>query len=275
MGMKSKDLVANYRPLKEIAQEMGYNVENFKSESNEELKRTLKKKIGEDYLPEEIVREMAAQKLIRAVESRRQLKEVLADFWYNHFNIDITKGQDKWLLPEYEREVIRPHLFGKFSDMLSATAHSPAMLFYLDNHLSRGPKEGNKDRLRFPEKPKPGLNENYAREILELHTLGVDGGYTQKDVTELARILTGWSIEDKKNPVFDFKAKFHDKGQKTFLNTVFPAGHMQDEGERAIAMIANHPSTANFIALKLCRAFVADNPPKAFGRSCRCSFHKN
>lgn len=240
-----------YRTLDEHLLAMGLDK---KIKDDPEAKKEIRQKIGEENLPEEIVKEMTSQRTLRAIRSKRQLQEVLVDFWYNHFNVDINKGEDKWLVPSFEQNSIRPNIWGRFEVLLKATAHDPAMLFYLDNHLSRGPNKKNES----------GLNENYAREILELHTLGVDGGYTQKDVTELARILTGWSIADvKKNPVFEYKDKIHDKGEKTFLGTAFPANGDGAEGERALTLIANHPSTAHFISMKLARYFVSDHPPEA------------
>jgi uncharacterized protein (DUF1800 family) len=245
--MTSAQLIAAYPRAEEIAEKMGIKKEDF-NKGSDDVKKKIRAQIGEEHLPEQIVREMTATRLIRAVESRRQLQEVLTDFWLNHFNIDVTKGLEKWLLPEFEREVIRKHIFGKFSDLLRATAHSPAMLFYLDNQASRN----------------DGLNENYAREIMELHTLGVDGGYTQSDVTQLARILTGWSIEEPRiDPVFKFRERIHDRGEKTFLGQKFQVGHGIDEGERAIDMLAENPATARFISTKLARYFVSDQPPKS------------
>ncbi len=263
--MTSQELLAHFEKPIDVAKRKGIDKERFQNE--EGMKQMIRSEIGKENLPDEIDREMKGQKLIRAVESRRQLQEVLVDFWYNHFNIDITKGEEKWMVPVYEKEVIRKHLFGKFGDFLRATAHSPAMLFYLDNHLSQSaidydpsgnPKENKKGNHQG------GLNENYAREIIELHTLGVDGGYTQSDVTELARILTGWSIEDKKtDPTFKFRERVHDRGVKKFLGQTYPAGHGQEEGERALDQLIAHPSTAKFIATKLCRYFVNDDPPQA------------
>ena len=141
-----------------------------------------------------VARDLQEGKLLRAVYSNRQLEEVLVDFWFNHFNVFLDKGADRYLATEYERDAIRPHVLGKFRDLLEATAKSPAMLFYLDNWQSVGAQR----RARVPRGPnaqRRGLNENYGRELMELHTLGVDGGYTQKDVTEVARCFTGWTID--------------------------------------------------------------------------------
>jgi uncharacterized protein (DUF1800 family) len=231
--------------------------------------------------PGEVDRELAAARLLRAVDSERQLDAVLTDFWFNHFNVSSAKGPVKWLVVPYERDVIRPHMYGKFRDLLGAVAKSPAMLIYLDNAqssidaryapLSSRPAIDEMEsrmaaRANGKGRTKLGLNENYARELLELHTLGVDGGYKQKDVTELARILTGWTVarpnarNGLEDLAFRFDARRHDPGSKVFLGTPYFGGG-QDEGERALDRLARHPSTARFIATKLCRRFVADDPP--------------
>lgn len=210
-------------------------------------------------------------KIYRAVYSNRQLEELIADFWYNHFNVFLDKGADRFYVPSYERDAIRPFVLGNFRDLLSATAHSPAMLFYLDNWQSvanPAPGKGNK-RSR-------GLNENYARELLELHTLGVDGGYTQKDIIEVARCFTGWTM---KNPnaggSFEYNDKVHDKGEKIVLGVTIPAGGGQDDAERVLDIVAHHPSTARFISRKLAARFVADNPPPALIDRMAATFTKS
>jgi len=231
--------------------------------------------------PQEVQRELTAARLLRGVDSERQFDAVLTDFWFNHFNVSAEKGPVRWLVVPYERDVIRPRMYGKFRDLLGAVAHSPAMLIYLDNAQSsidpRYAPASSRARIdRMEERmaargkgPKRlGLNENYARELLELHTLGVDGGYTQKDVTELARILTGWGVArpNARNGLRDFAFRFdgnrHDPGVKTFLGETYE-GAGEAEGERALDRLARSPSTARFIALKLCRRFVADDPPPA------------
>src|SRR3954468_2928577 len=205
-----------------------------------------------------LVVELAEQKIVRAVYSERQLQEVLADFWFNHFNVDARKGRDRFLLTAYERDVIRPHVFGKFRDLLGATANSPAMLFYLDNWMSADPNRPHSGA------GKKGLNENYARELMELHTLGVDGGYTQKDVTEVARAFTGWTIENpRRGGGFTFNRRLHDPGQKVVLGHVIKAGGDESDGEQVLDLLAKHPATARFIAAKLVRHFVSDTPPAA------------
>jgi uncharacterized protein (DUF1800 family) len=210
--------------------------------------------------PQQVVfYDLAEAKLYRAIYSNRQLSEELADFWFNHFNIFIDKGADRFMIPAYERDAIRPYVLGHFRDLLEATAISPAMLFYLDNWQSVAPplvKRPNGNR------PQRGLNENYARELMELHTLGVDGGYTQKDVTEVARCFTGWTIRNpQQGGDFFFNDRVHDKGEKIVLGVKIPAGGGKDDAEKVLDILANHSSTARFISTKLARRFVADEPP--------------
>jgi uncharacterized protein (DUF1800 family) len=238
----------------------------------------------------QVINELTQARMIRAVESERQLQEVLTDFWFNHFNVFVGKGQVRQYLTEYERDVIRPNVLGSFRELLGKVAHSPAMLFYLDNWQSStpNPEVRNPDlerRINDPrltpqqrqrlqqrlqqmrpaagQRPTRGINENYARELMELHTLGVDGGYTQQDVVELARILTGWTIDlPRQGGSFVFRSAMHDTGTKTLLGTTFgSAGEV--EGERALDLLAAHPSTARHIAFKLTQRFVADEPPQA------------
>ncbi len=203
-------------------------------------------------------------KIYRAVYSRRQLQELLTDFWYNHFNVFLDKGADRYMVPTYERDSIRPNVFGKFRGLLEATAKSPAMLFYLDNWQSVAPRPAPAN----PRAPKPrqtrGLNENYARELMELHTLGVDGGYTQKDIIEVARCFTGWTIKaPRMGGGFEYNDRVHDKGEKIVLGAIIPAGGGIEDGERVLDILARHPSTARFISRKLATRFVADNPPQS------------
>ncbi len=235
--------------------------------------------------------ELQHAKLARAVLSERQLEEVLVDFWFNHFNVDARKQQVRATVVSYEQDVIRPHVFGHFRDLLGATAHSAAMLVYLDNfrssrEMTLGPREqAAAERLRrevmgeeamkpeadamTPATPAPpaapakrGLNENYGRELLELHTLGVDGGYTQGDVQEVARAFTGWTLNPR-NGDFVFRRTWHDDGPKKILGVEFASGGGVKDGERALDMLASHPATARRIATKLCQRFVADEPPAA------------
>jgi uncharacterized protein (DUF1800 family) len=234
--------------------------------------------------PEQVVGdELMQAKLLRAIYSERQLDEVMTDFWFNHFNVFIGKGADRYLVTSYERDVIRPHALGKFEDLLVATAKSPAMLFYLDNWLSVGPQSDvalgirrnpypRPRYRRFPPPPNPakakgkrnsGLNENYGRELMELHTLGVNGGYTQRDVTEVARVLTGWTIDQpQKGGSFKFEEKMHEPGTKMVLGHKIKQ-HGEKEGMEVLHLLAHHPSTAHFICTKLAMRFVSDDPPPA------------
>ncbi len=263
----------------------------------------------------ELTREFVNQRIIRARYANNQLLEVLTGFWFNHFNVSLTKPQLNLLAPAYERDVIRPNITGKFKDLLSATAHSPAMLFYLDNFISSATIENSENKMADSRIEKyleskidgtdsisqasirklknnrrnKGLNENYARELMELHTLGVDGGYTQNDVTEAARVLTGWSIypfEDGYAPGvrkliekigdeklsekgyvhqgdFFFAINRHDIKEKIVLGKTFPSGNGYSEGMALIDMLAHHPSTSFFISRKLATYFVCDNPPQS------------
>jgi uncharacterized protein (DUF1800 family) len=227
--------------------------------------------------------ELAAARVERATHSERQLEEVLVDFWMNHFNVFAGKGADRILLTSYERDAVRPHVLGRFEDLLSATAHDPAMLFYLDNWLSVAPgatpprglggkrvPSGINEKKRLPsginEKKRlpSGINENYARELLELHTLGVDGGYTQEDVIEVARAFTGWSLDrPRRGGGFVFHEWAHDPGPKTVLGHALPAGGGEGDGEGVLHFLATHPSTARFVSTKLAQRFVADDPPES------------
>lgn len=217
-----------------------------------------------------VVLELSDQKILRAVYSERQLQEVLTDFWFNHFNVDARKGVDRFLLTEYERETIRPHVLGTFRDLLEATAKSPAMLFYLDNWMSAsgtglapGARRNLSPTTRATNAAR-GLNENYGRELMELHTLGVDGGYTQKDVTEVARAFTGWTIQQpRQGGSFRFDPRIHDDGGKMVLGHRIKAGGGMSDGEQVLDILAKHPATAHFIATKLVRRFVSDTPPPA------------
>jgi uncharacterized protein (DUF1800 family) len=238
--------------------------------------------------PPRIVAELSMAKVTRAIYSERQFQQVMDDFWFNHFNVFAGKGEDRYYLTSYERDVIQPHAFGKFKDLVTLTAKSPAMLFYLDNFLSADPRAAQRQAMqramrqqarygRFgrPWPPRPpanpqqakknerGLNENYGRELMELHTLGVDAGYTQKDVTEVARCFTGWTIEKPRQYAdFKFDDKLHDPDPKIVLGKKIHAGGMKD-GEQVIDLLVHHPSTAKFISTKLARRFVSDNPPAA------------
>src|SRR5439155_26074241 len=236
--------------------------------------------------PQRVVEELAMAKVTRAIYSERQLQQVMDDFWFNHFNVYAAKGEVKWYLTSYERDVIQPHTLGKFKDLVEATAKSPAMLFYLDNFLSADPRAAQRMAMEraarqarrggfggrpFPmpqqqgqkKKQERGLNENYGRELMELHTLGVDGGYTQKDVTEVARCFTGWTIEKPRdNPEFKFDERLHDPDTKIVLGKNIHNGGMAD-GKDVIELLAKNPNTAKFISTKLARRFVSDTPPQS------------
>jgi uncharacterized protein (DUF1800 family) len=232
--------------------------------------------------PQQVVNnELVEGKLLRTIYSNRQLQEVMTDFWFNHFNVFVGKGPEHYLLTSYERDVIRPHALGKFEDLLVATAQSPAMLFYLDNWLSVGPnsdvangipKRANNDWKRRARNngqtnqskgKRNGLNENYGRELMELHTLGVNGGYTQQDVTEVARVFTGWTLKQPNlGGGFTFEERTHEPGDKTVLgHRIKPKG--EKEGFEVLHILAHHPSTAKFVCTKLAVRFVADDPPQA------------
>ena len=246
--MSPSELLALYREAQQAGRE-AKQMEGGQSNAQPGVRREMLRPI---------VLEASQQRLLRAVHSPGQLEEVLVDFWFNHFNVFAGKGPVGVLVGSYERGAIRPHVFGKFRQMLGATAKHPAMLIYLDN------VQNGQQKIGSP----AGLNENYARELMELHTLGVDGGYTQRDVTELARMLTGWTVDYRAvhtgavGPAFRFDAGRHDKGAKQWLGrAVEPAG--QQEGEAALDVLAAHPATARHIAFKLAQAFVADQPPPA------------
>ena len=253
-------------------------------------------------LPQRIVAELSMAKMTCAVYSERQLQEMMVDFWYNHFNVFAAKGADRWLITAYERDAIRPHAMGKFRDLLEATAKSPAMLFFLDNWLSADPVAWRKlqqeqqqrremrgggfgpgpfGRPRFPQggpapngnpndpnanakqKQERGLNENYGRELMELHTLGVDGGYTQDDVINVAKAFTGWSIrQPRRDPEFFFEERLHDTSVKSVLGHKIHEGGMKD-GEEVLDILARDPHTARHISYELAQRFVSDNPPQA------------
>jgi uncharacterized protein (DUF1800 family) len=213
--------------------------------------------------PYMVITDLQRAKLLRAVYGKRQLYEVMVDFWENHFSIFANKDDDRYLLTSFDRETVRPFALARFRDLLGATAHSPAMLFYLDQWRSSVPRP-------YPAKNgKPagvdgGLNENYARELMELHTMGVDGGYTQKDVQEVARCFTGWTIEKpNQEGLFLYRPGLHDDGEKLVLgHKILPGGGIAD-GERVLDILATHPATARFIATKLARRFISDDPPKS------------
>ena len=278
---------------------------------NEKYREAIQKYYRENGLqrPERIIVELQASRIMRAVYSERQLQEVMVDFWTNHFNIFANKGADRYLLTSYDRDTIRPYAMGKFSQLLEATAQSPAMLFYLDNFQSVSPNMNNRPGFLRPQpqqqqqQQRRGIKENYARELMELHTLGVDGGSTQKDVQEVARCFTGWTIfqprggaaaaavvlprdGDRRNArlgeamrrtagTFFFNARAHDDGEKTVLGHKIPAGGGMKDGLMVLDILVHHPSTAKFIATKLVRHFVADTPPPALVERVAATFRKS
>ncbi|MBA3674015.1 MAG: DUF1800 domain-containing protein, partial [Chitinophagaceae bacterium] len=285
------------------------SVKTDKKEYRQQLKAYMDK---ENIRPvQELYRQFIGQKVLRAAYSNNQLQEVLTDFWFNHFNVSMTKNDCAQFIPNYERDVIRPNVLGKFENLVLATAKSPAMLLYLDNFSSvgengnnnlqqnqivrkrlaqnkgmMGDSLNNKGKIKKPKKAS-GLNENYAREVMELHTLGVDGGYTQNDVTQAARVLTGWTIypmsdkgygnamkkvvdkfgEDKladrgfvHDGDFLFAVNKHDNKEKIVLGKTFAANGGYEEGVQLLKMLAHHASTAKFISRKIAVRFVSDNP---------------
>jgi uncharacterized protein (DUF1800 family) len=275
---------------------------------NEKYREAIQKYYRENGLqrPERIIVELQASRIMRAVYSERQLQEVMVDFWTNHFNVFANKGADRWLLTSYDRDTIRPYAMGKFSQLLEATAQSPAMLFYLDNFQSVSPNTNDRPGFLRPQpqqQQRRGINENYARELMELHTLGVDGGYTQKDVQEVARCFTGWTIfqprggaaaaaavmprdGERRNArlgdamrrtagTFFFNARAHDDGEKTVLGHKIPAGGGMKDGLMVLDILVHHPSTAKFIATKLVRHFVSDTPPPALVERVAATFRKS
>ena len=217
----------------------------------------------------EIAVALAAHRVAHAVDAAHPLHETMVDFWANHFSVFVRKGMEAIFLASYEADVLRPHALGRFGELLPATASHPAMLFYLDNWRSAAPQPpGFGFFPAFPGQAKrqrpEGLNENYARELLELHTLGVDGGYTQHDVEQVARVFTGWTIDrPRRAPAFRFAPGWHDSGPKVVLGQPIAGGQGVEEGEALLARLASHPSTANHLARKLARRFIADDPPRA------------
>jgi uncharacterized protein (DUF1800 family) len=338
----------SYPDQQMLARKLGLQPKQAQGEDAQAMRKKIQEYAKDNGLaqPQRLLQELMGQKIVRAVYSERQLQEVMADFWYNHFNIDWSKNQDKWLTTDFEMNAIRPNALGKFKDLLMATAKSPAMLFYLDNHLSAVPDERvAAARPQGQAKRKSGINENYARELMELHTLGVDGGYTQKDVQEVARALTGWTIMNDQvaqqlqrqqqqlqrasqqaqlqtlqqlqqqqraaqqrraqtqaqvgqaqngktaqqeiaelrglQPAarvargkFIFRPLMHDTGQKVVLGYTIKANGGIEDGEQVIDILAHHPSTARFIATKLVRRFVSDNPPQSLVDRVAATFTK-
>jgi uncharacterized protein (DUF1800 family) len=314
LDMSTRKLLEEFPPPNQAAKQAGETKDEYKRQIEEKRRAALAQMTdtGNDNTdraqeqltkiqgPNRIIAELSMAKLDRAVYSNRQLEAVMEDFWFNHFNVFANKGADRWMLTAYVRDTIRPHTMGKFQDLLTATAKSPAMLFFLDNWQSVDPvafKEHQQEiamrRARYqgafgggfppspgtfpdpnrqfpgaqggarPQQQDRGLNENYGREVMELHTVGVDTGYTQQDVVEMARCLTGWTVrEPRRDPDFVFKPEFHAEGKKVVMGHTFNYGGEKD-GEEALKMLANDPHTARFISTELARHFVSDNPPPA------------
>ena len=243
-----------------------------------------------------VLGDVQSARVARAVVSERQLQEVMTDFWENHFTVYAGKGITRFLVPAYDRDVIRPHAMGNFRTLLGAVAKSPAMLFYLDQWQSaadsthetlgagrRGRTSARRRAQAMAFQPRPagtalparrsrGLNENYARELMELHTLGVDAGYSQQDVIEVARALTGWTMVSRQRPEFVFRPQVHDADEKLVLGHRMPAGRGIEDGEEVLDLLARDPRTARFIARKLAVRFVSDAPPPALDERAAATF---
>ena len=308
LKMSSAKLVNEFPPPALAAKKEGLTKEQFQEERKEKGQSEVRQmrdsgerdpaklQLARMQGPQRIISEISMAKVNRAIYSDRQLYEVMANFWFNHFNVFAGKGADRWMLTAYERDTIRPHAMGKFQDLLEATAKSPAMLFYLDNWQSADPlawqrlqQQRNMRRSRYggifggmaPPSPRQfpnaqgagqgqqakkqerGLNENYGREIMELHTLGVEGGYSQQDVIEVAKCFTGWTIrEPRRDPEFFFDNRIHTPGPKYVMGKKINGGGMKD-GQEVIKLLAHNPNTAKFISTEIARHFVSDDPPQA------------
>jgi uncharacterized protein (DUF1800 family) len=277
LDMETVELVSTFREVRAERRQQ-QRADSMRPDSNAMRNRAMNNASQSRRNLQQSVNQVATAKLLRATVSERQLYEQLVDFWENHFNVFSGKGQTRLYIPEYDREVIRPRAMGRFRDLLGAVAKSPAMLFYLDNAqsvadsgrrtLARG--LGANARRQQVRRGR-GLNENYARELMELHTLGVDGGYTQQDVVEVARALTGWSI-DPQTGSFVFRPFAHDADEKVVLGQKFPGGRGIEEGERVLDILASHPSTARYISRKLAVRFVSDSAPAALVDRCAKEF---
>src|ERR1700726_258956 len=278
--MTAQALLAQYPQPDAAAKRLGITVAEYRKHMDDLTHPPQGTRPAPSALPQEVLNELAQSKLLRAIYSQRQLEQQLTDFWFNHFNVFAYKDLDLWLLAPYERDAIRPHALGKFRDLLESTAKSPAMLFYLDNYLSADPrafapkhappaKHTPPPKHSAPSHPLPplggkrGLNENYGRELMELHTLGVDGGYNQEDVIAVARAFTGWTIESpRENPVFYFDERIHDPDPKRVLGKNIKGGGIKD-GEQVLDLLVKNQNTARHISLQLAQHFVSDDPPPA------------
>jgi uncharacterized protein (DUF1800 family) len=310
LRMSSGELLAKYPPPNQIAKREGMTVEEYREQMQQKIqaKRQEMRQEGMDPAeiqfetmpgPRRIQAELDLATIDRAIYSNRQLYEVMANFWANHFNVNVNKGLDRWLITDYIENTIRPRAMGKFEELLVATAKSPAMLFYLDNWLSADPvafqqmqaqiaarrrrfdgmfagmqmpqqrsfpQAGNSPQQQGqlpPKKQERGLNENYGREVMELHTVGVNGGYKQADVIQMADCLTGWTIRTpRRDPEFFFNDRLHDQSPKVVMGQTFNYGGMKD-GLVALHMLATSPATAKHISFELAQHFVSDDPPPA------------
>jgi uncharacterized protein (DUF1800 family) len=285
LGLRAAALLDEYPPQDIAAKRLGMKVEDYQKRLQDQSKQPGAMNPLPFKDPNEIVNDVMQAKMIRAVYSERQLTEQLSDFWFNHFNIFVYKDTDRWYLIPYERDSIRPHVLGKFRDLLEATAKSPAMLLYLDNSSSADPHAFDRLRqhpvhARTGEKLPPlggkrGLNENYGRELMELHTLGVDGGYKQEDVIAVARAFTGWTIESpRENPAFYFDARIHDPDPKRVLGKNIKAGGIKD-GEQVLDLLVKNQHTARHISQQLAEHFVSDDPPPALVARMAKTFEKS
>jgi uncharacterized protein (DUF1800 family) len=285
-NMNSQVLLAAYPQPDVAAKRLGISVEEYRKQMDAEGHPTQGAHPKASRLPQEALNQLQQAKVLRAIYSERQLQEQLTDFWFNHFNVFANKDLDLWLLASYERDAIQPRVLGRFRDLLGATAKSPAMLFYLDNYLSADPQAAQRlkrhpQKLRgrqnaeMPPIGRRGLNENYGRELMELHTLGVDGGYTQQDVIEVARCFTGWTIRNARTkPEFAFDDRVHDPQPKRVLGKKINTGGVSD-GEQVLDLLARDPHTAHHIALELAEHFVSDNPPGALVDRMGAAFRKS
>lgn len=274
LKMSATALESEYPQANVAAKRLGITQEEYNKRVQDSLHPPQGERAAPDKRPQVILNELMMAKMTRAIYSERQLQEQLTDFWFNHFNVFANKDQDIFLIGAYERDAIRPNTLGKFRDMLGATAHSPAMLIYLDNWLSADPAAIERAKHATPEQKrawkdlpgygnKRGLNENYGRELMELHTLGVDGGYSQQDVIQVAKCFTGWTVRDPgSKPEFVFDPRIHDAAPKIVLGKKIKDGGQRD-GEKVLDMLVAQKATAHHLSYELAEHFVADAPPPA------------
>jgi uncharacterized protein (DUF1800 family) len=272
LSMTATDLENEYPQANVAAKKLGITQEEYNKRVQDSLHPPQGERAAPDKRPQVILNELTMAKLTRAIYSERQLQEQLTDFWFNHFNIFANKDQDIFLVGVYERDAIRPYTLGKFREMLGATAHSPAMLIYLDNWLSADPAAIERAKHATPEQKrawkdlpgygnKRGLNENYGRELMELHTLGVDGGYSQQDVIAVAKCFTGWTVRDPgSKPEFVFDPRIHDTAPKVVLGKKIKDGGERD-GEKVLDLLVAQKATAHHLSYELAEHFVSDAPP--------------